>query len=362
MSASAVQAKISPRRSAKRAQLRYVDDLAPGICRVRHGDGFRYVDPAGHALRSAATVRRIRSLAIPPAWERVWICPDPKGHLQATGRDARGRKQYRYHAEFRAEREAEKFDNLLTVAKALPRLRASVERHLTEKKLSRKRILACLVRLLDQTGMRIGSEEYARDNGSYGLTSLLPKHAHFHGTAVLLSYRAKSGVARKVEIDDPRVVRIMKRCHGLASEKLFAWVDDEGEHRPVHAHDVNAYLRRATGENLTAKDFRTWLATVLMVETLLAGEAGAPIKAALETVAKRLGHTPTVCKKSYVHPIVIEHHRSGTLPACSTAKSEALTRAIAEDIVIGLLEGTLPPKRVSGRRRAGAPVATKIAA
>jgi DNA topoisomerase-1 len=348
---------LAPRRSAARAHLRYVDDRDPGLRRLRHGRSFRYVDAAGRPVRDPATLRRIRALAIPPAWTDVWICRDPRGHLQATGRDARGRKQYRYHAGFRAVREAAKFASLVEVGRALPRLRAAIDRHLSDHRLSRRRVLAAAARLLEATGMRVGNEEYARQNRTYGVTTLRARHAHVESGRVVLRYKGKAGIRRSVAIDDPRLVRVLRRCHGLRCELLFAWIDDDGRLHPIHAADLNAYLRSASGADITAKCLRTWIATVRMAEELLAAGEGAPLREALERVARDLGHTPAICRKSYVHPEIIERHRDGTLtrhlagvPGTRSGR-EALERA-----VLALLEagGAAATARASAASRAAA--------
>lgn len=338
MRTSASVTPLAPRRSAAQAHLRYVDDTAPGLRRLRHRRSFRYVDAAGRPVRDPATLRRIRALAIPPAWTDVWICRDPRGHLQATGRDARGRKQYRYHAAFRAMREAAKFESLLEVGRALPRLRATIDRHLADHRLSRRRVLAAAARLLDATGMRVGNEEYARQNGTFGVTTLRSRHARLQSGRVVLHYKGKAGVKRTVSIDDPRLVRLLRRCHGLPCETLFAWVDDGGRLRPIRAGDLNAYLRQAAGANITAKCLRTWVATVRMAEELLTAGEGAPLREALERVARDLGHTPTICRKSYVHPEIIERHRDGTLAQHLTGAGAPSGREAVERAVLALLE------------------------
>jgi DNA topoisomerase-1 len=330
---------VAPRRSATRARLRYVEEGAPGLVRRRCGRAFRYVDGAGRAVRDPATLQRIRSLAIPPAWTDVWISNDPRGHLQATGRDARGRKQYRYHAEFRAVRDAVKFDVMIAVGSALPRLRAAVERHLGERALSRRRVLAAIVRMLDLTGMRIGNEEYARENGSFGLTTLRKRHARFSSRGVLLSFRGKSGVHRTVKVDDPRVVRLLHRCHGLPCETLFSWVDDDGLHHRVRSSDVNAYLRTASGVAMTAKCLRTWVATVRMTEELLRAGVDAPLKEPLSRVAAELGHTPTICKGSYIHPAILDHHQRRELKGALGNVDAESGREVVEAAVLAMLEG-----------------------
>lgn len=332
-------APLLPRRSAAKARLRYVEDGAPGLARKRHGKVFRYVDAEGRPVRDAATLARIRALAIPPAWTDVWICASPRGHLQATGRDARGRKQYRYHAEFRAIRDAAKFDAMLSVGRALPKLRETVERHLSERSLSRRRVLAAIVRMLDRTGMRIGNEEYAQQNGSFGLTTLRKRHAKLSPRSAVLSYRGKSGIHRKVKVDDPRVVRLLHRCHDLPCETLFSWVDDEGGHHRVRSGDVNAYLRAASGIAMTAKCLRTWIATVRMTEELLTAGDGAALKEPLGRVAAELGHTPTICRNSYIHPEIIEHHQKGGLTVALASVTLPAERAAIEEAVLDLLEG-----------------------
>lgn len=343
VSKSARVTPLAPRRSAARADLRYVDDTAPGLGRARHGRAFRYVDAEGRPVRDPATLRRIRALAIPPAWTDVWICRDARGHLQATGRDARGRKQYRYHAAFRAMREAAKFESLVAVGRALPRLRATIDRHLADRRLSRQRVLAAAARLLDATGMRVGNEEYARTNGTFGLTTLRTRHAKVQSGRVVLRYKGKAGVKRTVSIDDPRLVRLLRRCHGLPCETLFAWVDDGGRLRPIRAGDLNAYLRQAAGADITAKCLRTWVATVRMAEELLAAGEGAPLREALERVARDLGHTPAICRKSYVHPEIIERHRDGTLARHVAPGATASSREAIERAVLALLDGGATP-------------------
>ncbi len=296
----------------------YVSDAAPGIRRVRRGRGFAYRDPHGAWLRDQATLQRIRSLAVPPAYSRVWICPRPDGHLQATGRDARGRKQYRYHPEFRALREAGKFDRLAAFGRALPRLRALIARDLDAAARNgppaQRAAIAAIVRLLDTTFVRVGNDEYARSNGSFGLTTLRRRHAGVHGSVLRLSFRGKSGRLHEVSIDDARVARVVRRCQQLPGQELFQFVDADGTTRSVGSGDVNDYLEQACGERFTAKDFRTWHGSVLALELLC--DAGAAdrargvrrtiaLKPVIAQVAQRLGNTAAVCRKSYIHPDVL---------------------------------------------------------
>jgi len=297
-----------------------VSDSQPGIRRVKRGKAFAYRCPDGSWLKDPKELERIRRLAIPPAYEDVWICPSPRGHLQATGRDARGRKQYRYHADWRQERDHTKFERMAAFGEALPKLRARVERDLQDRPgeptVSRTKVLATLVRLLDTTLVRVGNEEYARNNKSYGLTTLRDRHADIKGGTLKLSFRGKSGVRHQVTVDDPRVARIVRQCQALPGHELFQYEDEHGELHTVGSADVNEYLRSVTGEDFTAKDFRTWHASVHALDLLRQtrqGEQGqaVPCKEAsllvsvLKEVAGKLGNTVAVCRKSYVHPDVL---------------------------------------------------------
>ena len=292
----------------------YVTDEQPGIRRIRKGDGFVYRRPDGRAVRAQAELQRIRKLAIPPAYEDVWICADPRGHVQATGRDARGRKQYRYHPEWRAARDADKFERMLEFGAALPRIRRRVAKDLEGPIGSRPRretVLATIVRLLDTTLVRVGNDEYARENRSYGLTTLRNRHAEIDGSTLRLKFRGKSGVQHEVALEDPRVARVVRRCQAMPGQELFAYVDESGVPRTVGSGDVNDYIREASGADFTAKDFRTWHGTVhaltLWAEQV-AAESAQRLSAneVLAQVARRLGNTVAVCKKSYVHPRVLE--------------------------------------------------------
>jgi DNA topoisomerase-1 len=289
----------------------YVNDTMPGIRRVRRGDAFVYRLPDGKPLRDAGEVDRIRRLAIPPAYTDVWICPLENGHLQATGRDARGRKQYRYHAQWRIARDVDKFERMLEFGRVLPRIRRRVERDLRADpgaRPHRQAVLAALVRLLDTTLVRIGNDEYARTNGSFGLTTLRNRHVAVRGSTLRLRFKGKHGVVHDVSVDDPRVARIVRRCQSMPGQELFEYEDDSGSVRCVGSSDVNDYLRETSGASFTAKDFRTWHATVHALELARApGEDGVrrSAKQILCEVAARLGNTVAVCKKAYVHPGVL---------------------------------------------------------
>jgi DNA topoisomerase-1 len=291
----------------------YVNDESPGISRQRRGDAFIYRTPDGRVLRDKAQLERIRKLAIPPAYSDVWICPRPNGHLQATGRDARGRKQYRYHADWRTARDADKFARMLEFGRVLPKVRRRVQAELRKHsggKPSREAVLAALVRLLDTTLMRIGNDEYARTNGSFGLTTLRNRHADVKGSTLRLRFKGKHGIVHDVSVEDPRVARIVRRCQAMPGQDLFEYEDEEGAVRCIGSSDVNDYLREASGADFTAKDFRTWHATVHALELAKApvkeGQTRPTAKEILAEVASRLGNTVAVCKKAYVHPRVLE--------------------------------------------------------
>ena len=306
-------------QAAAEAGLRWTCDDGPGIHRLRAGKNFRYVDERGHAVRDAKTLARIRALAIPPAWTNVWICASPSGHMQATGRDARGRKQYRYHARWREKRDETKYDKMLLFGLALPKLRARVDEDLGRAGLPREKILATVVRLLETTLIRVGNEEYARANDSYGLTTLRSRHVDVDGNRLRFEFRGKSGVRRLVSLHDRRLARIIRRCQDLPGHELFQYVDESGARRAIDSQDVNDYLREITRQEITAKDFRTWNGTVLAAAALReASRAEAkPTKRAvvrcIEQVAARLGNTKAVCRKCYVHPKVIDAYLDGSL-------------------------------------------------
>ena len=306
--AAAAAASLTPRG------LVWVSDDSAGIRRLRVGDGFAYRGVDGKRLRTAAELKRIRALAIPPAYEDVWICPKPNGHLQATGRDARCRKQYRYHPDWRLAKDADKFERMLEFGAALPKVRARVKVDLAAPvavRPGRDTVLATLVRLLDTTYVRIGNEEYARTNRSFGLTTLKNRHADIRGSRLRLRFRGKSGIEQEVDLEDPRVARVVRRCQAMPGQDLFQYEGDDGERRTVGSADVNDYIREASGADFTAKDFRTWHATVhaldLWAERCAADEScRRTANQMLADVAKRLGNTVAVCKKSYVHPRVLE--------------------------------------------------------
>ena len=331
---------------AQEAGLTYTSDDEPGIRRIRRGRSFEYRDPDGARVRDASTLDRIRALVIPPAWEDVWITTRPRGHLQATGRDARGRKQHRYHARWRETRDADKFDRMVGFARVLPRVRARVARHLRREGLPKEKVVATIVRLLETTFARIGNEEYAKENKSFGLTTLRDRHVEVNGSTVRFLFKGKSGVEVSVGVTDRRVARVIKRCEELPGQNLFQYIDSDGERRNVTSDDVNAYLRETTGEDYTAKDFRTWAATVLAACALrdAAGfesetEARRKVVAAIDSVARKLGHTRAVCRKSYVHPAVVDTYMEGGLEtalAVTLAKTPARLRA-DEAAVLSLL-------------------------
>jgi DNA topoisomerase-1 len=300
-------------------------DDEPGLRRQRRGKGFVYVD-ANQRPVDARTRRRIQALVIPPAWNDVWICPDPNGHIQATGRDLKGRKQYIYHPQFRQWREQQKFERILDFAEALPKLRRKVAEDLNDRRLSPTLVLATAVRILDRTLMRIGNDEYAKQNQSYGLTTLLTDHIETSGPQrVYFSFRAKSGKIFDAELDDRRVAAILRRLEGLPGQYLFQYLGEAGKPQRITSDDVNAYIREASKGAFSAKDFRTWAATVLAVISLLELEpATSPtatkknVAQAIKKVAQRLGNTPAVCRASYVHPEVLESYRDGSLSSLAS--------------------------------------------
>jgi len=308
---------------ARAVGLRYVNDGDPGISRRRAGNGFGYRSPDGARVTDPVTLARIRSLAVPPAWTDVWIAPSPRGHIQATGRDARGRKQYRYHLLWQQTRDAAKFERMIDFCRALPRLRRHVERDLRRRGLPRAKVTAAVIRLLEASLIRVGNEEYARENRSYGLTTLRNRHATVGSTVLKFTFRGKAGVRHTVGIRDRRLARVVKACQELPGQRLFEYVDENGEVQPVDSDDVNEYLRHAMGDDFSAKDFRTWAGTLLAVRALqqIDGEAGAkePTKKtltqAVKKVADELGNTAAVCRKCYIHPAVIGAYLDGSLAA-----------------------------------------------
>jgi DNA topoisomerase IB len=305
------------------AGLIYVSDADPGIRRIRKGDGFAYVAPNDRPVVAEAELARIASLAIPPAYDDVWICTNHRGHLQATGRDARRRKQYRYHAKWRLLRDGAKFERMIEFGEALPRLRLRLRRDLALPGLPREKVLAVIVSVLDATRLRIGNAEYARDNNSYGLTTLKNRHVQFiRDGRLLFRFRGKGGAEHEIALDDKRLARLVRRCHQLPGQRLFQYLDDDGGRHPIDSDQVNAYLREVMGADFTAKDFRTWGATLraisLMAATPLPERESERalnecIVAAVKAVAAELRNTPAVCRKSYINPVVFVAWRSGTL-------------------------------------------------
>jgi len=330
-----------PPTAARAAGLRYVHDDRPGIRREAAKDGFRYLDARGEPVEDEATLGRIKSLVIPPAWTDVWICPQANGHLQATGRDARGRKQYRYHPKWRSVRDEVKYERMINFGKALPQIRKEVDRALRLPGLPREKVLATIVYLLEATMMRIGNDEYARENKSYGLTTLRNRHVKIDGSEVEFRFRGKSGVHHDVRVHDRRLARIIQRTRDLPGQHLFEYVDDDGQPHTVDSSDVNDYLREITGEDYTAKDFRTWSGTVLAALALQEFEkfdsetqAKKNVVRAIESVAEKLGNTPSVCRKCYVHPAVLDAYMDGTM-------LEGL-RAMAEETLVEDLHDLQP--------------------
>jgi len=306
--------------SAKEAGLRYTNDSRPGIQRKKSGKDFEYFDSRGRRIRDRNTLVRLKRLVIPPAWEDVWICPSPNGHLQATGRDARGRKQYRYHQDWRTERDATKYGNMIAFGHALPKIRRRVQRDLARKGLPREKVLATVTRLLETTLIRVGSDEYARTNHSFGLTTMRNHHVTVRGGQFTFSFRGKSGKSHVIDVKNARLAKIVRRCKDLPGQELFAYLDEEGRAVDVTSSEVNDYLREITGSSFTAKDFRTWAGTVLAAQALQEfnkfenkTEARRNMVRAVESVARMLGNTPAICRKSYIHPIILETYLDGSL-------------------------------------------------
>jgi len=311
---------VDAREAAGEAGLLYVSDEAPGITRRRAGKGFIYRLPGGGPVRDAATLQRIRSLAIPPAWTQAWICLRPNGHIQATGRDQKGRKQYRYHPRWREVRDAAKYERMVEFARTLPAIRARVDSDMRLPGLPREKVLATVVHLLEATLIRVGNDDYAKQNRSYGLTTLRNRHVTVEGAELRFTFKGKGGKSWNLRVTDRRVARIVRACQDLPGQELFQYRDGDGTLHDVTSADVNDYLRGITGQEITAKDFRTWAGTVLAALALqefrrFDGQAAAKcnIKAAIERVASRLGNTPTICRKCYVHPAILDSYLDGAL-------------------------------------------------
>jgi DNA topoisomerase-1 len=340
--------------SAMEAGLRYVSDDMPGIKREKSGRGFRYRYPIGKIAAEREVLNRIKSLAIPPAWTEVWICPDPAGHLQATGRDDRKRKQHRYHLRWREIRDETKYGRMIAFGKALPKIRKRVLRDLSLPGLTRNKVLAAVVRLLEVSLIRVGNEEYARENDSFGLTTMRNRHVDVNGSKIEFNFRGKSGKWHKVGIRDRGLAKVVKSCQDLPGQELFQYVDEEGKRQDVNSTDVNDYLRGISGQDFTAKDFRTWAGTVLGAMALREFEqfdsktqAKKNIVQAIENVAMRLGNTPAVCRKCYVHPDIIDSYLDGTLVRTLKRRAEEQlatslqTLRPEEGAVLGLLQQRL---------------------
>ena len=342
-----------PREAAEAAGLVYVSDEDRGLARERAGDGFAYFKANGDAVQDEATLERIRKLAIPPAWTGVWICARANGHLQATGRDARGRKQYRYHPQFREVRESTKYEHMMEFARALPAIRRRVAEDMALRGLPREKVLATVVNLLETTLIRVGNDDYAKENKSYGLTTLRNPHVKVQGPQLRFQFKGKSGKTWRLQMKDRRIAKIVRACQELPGQRLFQYQDD-GELREVTSADVNAYLKEITGRDITAKDFRTWAGTVMAALALREFEAidtqaaqKKNIRAAIESVAARLGNTPTICRKCYVHPEVLNAYVEGQLLLEVRRQArEALREELAqlkpeEAAVLAMLEARL---------------------
>jgi DNA topoisomerase I len=351
------------REAARLAGLEYVNDSAPGIRRKKIGRLFAYVSPAGRTVRDQRTVSRIRALVIPPAWSDVWICTNPRGHLQVTGCDARGRKQYRYHLRWREVRDENKFDKLINFAHALPRIRRRVAKHLRQRGLPREKVLAAIVKLLETTLVRVGNDEYAKSNNSFGLTTMRDGHVEVTRTLVRMEFNGKSGVGHEIDVRDPQLVRIVGQCQELPGQELFQYVDDRGTIRDIGSSDVNDYLRDISGQDFTAKDFRTWAGTALAAQALREFEdfdskaaARRNVTRAIERVAKRLGNTKAVCRKCYVHPAVIDAYMDRSLVATLKERAETelrntLSRLPPEEAaVLALLQQAMEQQMREGRK------------
>ena len=317
------------------AGLIYVNDHDPGLSRISTAAAFGYRDAEGRPVKDEKTLARIRALVIPPAWTQVWICPSPRGHIQATGRDARGRKQYRYHPDWSQARGGAKFSRLIAFGRALPRLRARVEADLSRRGLPREKVLAAVVRLMELTLIRVGNEEYAKTNKSFGLTTLRDRHAKVTTSGAVFEFRGKSGKVHTTGIRDRRLARIIKSCQDIPGQRLFQYLDDDGERRSVESVDVNAYIREAMGDDFSAKDFRTWAGTLSAARGLVeqppstsAAEAKRHVALTVKAVAALLGNTAAVCRGSYIHPLILEAYERGALPLKSTNSTRAFELSV----------------------------------
>ncbi len=333
-----VEVISDPVESAKAAGLRYVTDGKPGIQRRPYRGTFRFIGPDGKPVRDKETLARIKSLVIPPAWVDVWICPSANGHLQATGRDARGRKQSRYHPHWREVRDETKYERMIQFGDALPKIRKQVDHDLALPGLPRAKVLATIVRLMETTSIRVGNEEYARENKSYGLTTMRNRHVDVHGSKITFDFAGKSGVHHTIDVQNRRLAKIVQTCLDLPGYELFQFLDEHGDRHAIDSTDVNEYLSQITGQHFTAKDFRTWAGTVLAAMLLREfqpfesqTQAKKNVIQAIKTVAERLGNTPSVCRKCYIHPAVLEHYFSGAmLEAVETEVAEQVDRQLKD--------------------------------
>jgi DNA topoisomerase I len=357
------QTADEPQAAAKSAGLHYVDDGRPGYARRRHGRSFEYLRPSGKPLKDPRELERIRALAIPPAWENVWICTDANGHLQATGRDSRGRKQYRYHPRWRTARDENKYEKLIAFAQTLPRIRRKVARDLRRRGLAREKVLAAVVKLLETTLIRVGNDEYAKSNGSFGLTTMQDKHAHVQGEKIRFEFRGKSGVEHEIDLEDERLARIVRQCQDLPGQELFQYLDEDDRVCDVDSGDVNEYLREVSGLDITAKDFRTWAGTALAAQALQEFEdfdsqaaAKRNITLAIERVAQRLGNTTAICRKCYIHPAVLEAYMDRSLVKLLKARTEKELRSSLADLsaeeaaVLALLQQRMQRELTPGEK------------
>lgn len=348
---------VDPREAAENAGLVYVTDEKPGIRRLKRGRGFRYETPAGDKIVDEKTLQRIRKLAIPPAYSDVWICPKANGHIQATGRDAKGRKQYRYHERFREVRDSTKYEHMLEFAAALPSIRAKVDEHLALRGLPREKVLATIVRLLETTMIRVGNADYAKQNKSYGLTTLQDRHVDIDGSELRFHFKGKSGKLWRLKLKDRRIAKVVKASQDLPGQHLFQYLDPDGTQREVSSGDINLYLKEVSGAEITAKDFRTWSGTVLAALALAeyekvdsAAAAKRNVREAIESVASRLGNTPSVCRKCYIHPEIFDSYLGDELILEAREEIEKEIRAgVAglkpeEAIVLAFLQRRLAAK------------------
>jgi DNA topoisomerase I len=364
--ADSAQFIVDAKDAAESAGLRYVSDARPGIRRKKAGKGFTYTRADGSKLSESDVLKGIRALAIPPAWADVWICPWADGNVQATGRDAKGRKQYRYHTRFREVRESTKYEHVVGFAHALPSIREKVREHMALRGLPREKVLATVVHLLESTLIRVGNDDYAKQNNSYGLTTLKNRHAAVDGNEVRFRFTGKSGKQWSLRVRDRRIAKIIKACQELPGQELIQYVDEQGNCRDVTSTDVNDYLRETTGKDITAKDFRTWAGTVLAAMALnelesfdSTAQAKRNLRAAIEKVSARLGNTPTICRKCYVHPEVLNSYMDGNLVLELQSKAESEFRSGMESLkpeeaaVLALLRSGLAKEAERSRRQRG---------